>query len=152
MMEGCLRLQDFPEQYMVCAYSDQSGDMEVACKIGDLYDYCDEAGYKSVYNVGFIQYGENVTRGIYDEYHSIYMLFDSAPVKVEYTTRPGGRYLCGYHRGHWEKSPETYEKLFAYAAGSGLKLDNIFYEDYVLDALTVNSIEEYVTRIAVKVL
>ena len=152
MEEGCLRFQEFPEQYMVCAYSDEKGDMEVACKMVDLYDYCDQAGYKSVYNVGFIQYEENLKRGVYDEYHSIYMLFDSAPVKLEYTTRPGGRYLCAYHRGHWETSSETYQKLFTFAEAGRLKLDAIFYEDYILDALTVNSMDEYVTRIAVKVL
>lgn len=152
-MQNCgIGITDFPEQYMVCAYSAQSEDMEVARKIGDLYDYCDQAGYKTVYNVGYIQYEENLKRGIYDEYHTMYILFDAAPVKLEYKTRPGGCYLCAYHLGHWDKIKDTYSKLFKYAADRQLKLDTEFYEDYILDALTVNSVEDYITRIAVRII
>lgn len=150
--EGCLRLQEFPEQYMVCIHSDMTEDMEVARRIGDLYDYCDMAGYKSVYNVGYIQQEDCLKKGVFSEYHTMYMLFDDPPVRLKYIVRPAGTYLCGYHTGHWEKIGDTYRKLFEFAHRRCLKPDAYFYEDYILDALTVKSLEEYVTRIAVKVM
>lgn len=140
-----------PEQYLISTYSPFTGDVEVAEKILGLYDYCEKNGCKSPYNVGYIQYQDTLRRGIYEEYHTIYLLFDNPPKKVSYQIKPKGAYLCVYHKGHWKQIKESYQKLFSYAEANGFSLDQEFYEDYMLDELTVKGPEHYVTRIAVRI-
>ena len=43
-------------------------------------------------------------------------------------------------------------KLFRYATEQRLLLDDRFYEEYMVDALTSQEMEQYITRIAVKIL
>lgn len=147
---GTVEVVSLPTQYMVCGYSRLSGNMDMALGIGKLYGKCEKYGYKSAYNVGFLQREEYVRNRIYDNYHEFYMLFDTRPEKLESRARPGGDYLCAYHKGCWEQIGETYEKLFAAADGEGLLLGQEFYEEYMLDELTVDGPEDYITRIAVK--
>jgi effector-binding domain-containing protein len=46
----------------------------------------------------------------------------------------------------------AYRKLFWYATEQRLLLDDRFYEEYMVDALTSKKMEQYITRIAVKIL
>lgn len=145
-----IELVECPEQYLITSYSACSEDIALVEKIGDLYDYCEAHGCKSTYNVGYIQTYENLLQENYEEYHEIYLLFDSPPKKMEYTVKPGGNYLCAYHKGHWSAIGSTYQKLLAWARERQYVLEKRFYEEYLLDALMVEGIDNYVTRIAVR--
>lgn len=139
----------FPEQYLICAYSMFTGGVEVAQRILELYDYCEKNGCRSAYNVGYIQHRRYLKKGIYDNYHTMYMLFDHAPAGVSYVVKPAGNYACVYHKGHWSTIGESYERLFAYLRERELSPGEEFYEDYMLDELTVQGQEHFVTRISV---
>ncbi|QNM05357.1 MerR family transcriptional regulator [Qiania dongpingensis] len=145
-----LEILEFPEQYYVSTYTAVTEDTAVAQKIAALYDHCEKHGFKSPYNVGYIQKYSSLSRGVYQDYHIFYLLFDTPPKKLAYTVKPAGRYLCAYHKGHWNRIDETYQKLLQYVSSNSEALSEDFFEDYLLDELAVSGAENYLTRISVR--
>lgn len=138
-----------PEQYYIPAVSPSGDSRELAIRINELHTYCDSLQIKSPYNIGYLQEERNIVQGIYDDYHTFYMLFDTPPKNASYQIRPAGVYLSIYYRGHWQSIGEAYRSLLAYAADHGLSTDGPFYEDTLLDELTTASARQFLTRISV---
>ena len=74
-------------------------------------------------------------------------MFDIRPGKVECCLRPAGEYLTACHRGDWHKVGDTYERMIAYADAHDLCLGEYFYEDTMIDSLTAEQEEAFVTKI-----
>lgn len=138
-------------QYYILTHTSSSNDKELAKKIGELVTLGEKLGIKSPYGIGFLQYGTKIQQGIYNDYRHIYLLLDTPPKGVSYETKSGGKYLYGYHQGSWKQIGETYRRMLAYAREHKLKLDDLFFEDYLLDELTVNGPDNYVIQITVPV-
>ena len=65
-------------------------------------------------------------------------------------TIPGGAYLQTFCIGDWDKIPSVYEKLLHYAKTHGLQLCGYAYEEG-LNEISLNRMEDYITRIVVAV-
>lgn len=140
-----------PERYLIEARVEENDDRVWAKEIGKLWDYCMEHSIKSPYPIGYRQEKEDIERGIFDNYHVFYQMLDAKQKKVEYTVRPAGSYLCAYHTGSWKNIGETYSRMLYYAQQHKLVLDKYFYEDGVLDSLTVQEEKDYVCKISCKI-
>ena len=145
-------IHTLPLQYLVTNHSESADNLAVNQKIGELYAYCGQYGNRSSYNVGFVQKRETLETGNFLDYRDFYLIFDRVPAKVRYTVRPEGEYLCYYYKGPWQGIEAAYRKLFRYATEQKFLLDDRFYEEYMVDALTSQEMEQYITRIAVKIL
>lgn len=144
-----IELSKMEPQYYILTHTSSSNDKELAKKIGELVNLGEKLGIKSPYGIGFLQYGTKIHQDIYNDYRHIYLLLDTPPKGVSYTLKPGGRYLYGYHQGSWKQIGETYQRMLAYAREHALELDDLFFEDYLLDELTVNGPDNYVIQITV---
>ena len=144
-------LQQEPERYLICREANVMDDRIWAKEVGILYDYCMEQGVKSPYSIGYRQESSNIQNGIYDSYSVFYEMFDRKPVKANYVVREAGNYIVSYHRGSWKEFGETYEKILTFAKEQGLHLGKYCYEDSVLDSLTQEREEDYITKISCKV-
>lgn len=140
-----------PEKYLIQSEVQTADERTWAEAIGKLFDYCDENGIKSPYPIGYRQNTEDIREGVLDNYRVFYELLDEKPGKVKYCAKPGGKYLVAYHKGKWQELGEIYKEIFEFAEERGLKLGEYFYEDCLLDSLTLASEEEYVVRITCKV-
>lgn len=147
-----IKLRDFPAQYYIFSETSSSDDKAVAMKIGELVAYCENRGIKSPYSIGYLQHWENIRQKIYNDYRHIYMLFDDPPKQIHYHEKPAGTYLCAWHQGHWNSIGQSYERLLAYAKTHSLVLHEEYYEDAILDELTISGYENHVTLISVRVL
>lgn len=146
-----IELLETPTQYYILTHTSSSNDKELAKKIGELVTLGEKLGIKSPYGIGFLQYGTKIQQGIFNDYRHIYLLLDTPPKGVSYETKSGGKYLYGYHQGSWKQIGETYRRMIAYAREHELELDDLFFEDYLLDELTVNGPDNYVIQITVPV-
>ena len=63
---------------------------------------------------------------------------------------PEGTYLQTFCIGDWEQIPTVYEALMAYARAHHLELDGYAYEEG-LNEISLRSMEDYITRIIVRV-
>ena len=65
-------------------------------------------------------------------------------------TTPGGKYLRAFHKGSWDKIPERYEEIFAYAQTHNLVLYGYSYEMGIKETV-VDNIEDYIVQIEIPV-
>lgn len=100
----------------------------------------------SPYGIGGIQHLDTPRR-INEHYSHYYILLDKPVKGIPLQVRPEGDYLCTFHLGSYDTLPQTYEKILQYAREKNLSLSNTFYEDILIDKLTVKTEEEYVLRI-----
>lgn len=142
---------EVPEQYYIEASCESEDGKEFAVRINELVNHCADLGIKSPYSLGYIQYQENISHRIYNDYHTFYMLFDTPPKKVPYQIKPGGTYLYAYYRGHWAEIGTAYERLAEYARENHLELEDHYYEDNLLDELTAEGYDHYLMRIAARI-
>lgn len=137
-----------PEYYLIQSSVAESMDDQVwAAAIGTFWDYCSEHGIKSPYAIGYRQEKTDIQNGIFDNYHIFYQMLDQKPTHISFALKPSGNYLTAYHRGTWKTLGDTYRAMLAYASQNNLKLGSYFYEDAILDNLTVQNEEDFVIRI-----
>lgn len=144
-------IHTLPLQYLVTNHSESADNLAVNQKIGELYAYCGQYGNRSSYNVGFVQKRETLETGNFLDYRDFYLIFDRVPAKVRYTVRPEESIFAIIIK-NVAGIEAAYRKLFRYATEQKFLLDDRFYEEYMVDALTSQEMEQYITRIAVKIL
>lgn len=144
-------IQKEPEMYLIQSEVQMTDERTWAEAIGKLFDYCEKNKIKSPYPIGYRQNAEDIQKGIFQNYHVFYEMLDEKPTNGEYCVKPGGDYLVVYHRGTWQEVEDIYKQILTYAEEHGLKLGKYFYEDCLLDGLTLASEEDYVVRITCKI-
>lgn len=110
---------------------------------------------KAVWNMEQIRMGigdfislEKVKAGRFSEYDGLYTPAVDKKSKGKSMVKPAGRYLCGYQRGKWERLPEVYEKMLAYAKTHGLELTGYIYE-MGLNEFVIQKPEDYMTQVMI---
>lgn len=146
-----ITIRQEPQRYLVERSVKENDDRAWVKAIGKLWDYCMEHGIKSAYPIGYRQEKEDIEQGVFDNYHVFYQMLDTKPKKIECSIREAGNYLCAYHKGSWKNVGETYSRMLQYAKEHELILGGYFYEDGVLDSLTVQEEKDYVCRISCQV-
>ena len=86
----------------------------------------------------------------FEKYDGIYT-YEAEGISCGNTViKPGGKYLCGYQKGTWDKAPIMYEKLLKYAEDNDITLTGFVYE-IGLNEFAISEPEEYVTKFMVKI-
>lgn len=140
-----------PERYLIQSQVNFTDDRLGAQAIGNLLDYCNKYEIKSPYSIGYRQNRIDIEQSVYDNYRVFYEMVDRKPKKIKYATKPAGEYLVAYHKGRWQEIGDTYKKVMEYAAEKGIKLGEYFYEDSMLDVLTMDREEDYIIKITCQV-
>lgn len=93
---------------------------------------------------------ENVLNGESDIYDYLYSKVDEpnhANRKIE-----KGTYLVAYHDDGYLSIEQTYNRVVKYARDNELVLQGFFYEDILLDELSVKGVENYLIKLSVQIL
>lgn len=64
--------------------------------------------------------------------------------------KPKGKYLCGFHKGTWDKLPSMYQKMLSFAESNHLKLTGYAYE-IGMNEFVISKQEDYITKIMIKI-
>ncbi|MCU0079220.1 MerR family transcriptional regulator [Extibacter muris] len=142
-----IRVRHEEKRYMVLSGIESSDEMGWSIEIGKFLDYCEEHGIRSPYGISCRQNLADIMEGTYDSYRTLYQLLSAKPKKVAYEVRPEGDYVTAYHKGRWQDIGMAYRRLVRYAQDNRIELSEHFYEDYLLDGLTVQREEDYLTKI-----
>lgn len=65
--------------------------------------------------------------------------------------KPAGKYAVIYHRNGYSTASESYRTLFEFVKKSGFVMGDYFYEDDILDELSMKGYENYMIKISVKI-
>ncbi|WP_117170063.1 MerR family transcriptional regulator [Paraliobacillus sediminis] len=63
-----------------------------------------------------------------------------------------GTFLVAYHAQGYADIDQTYSKILDYAKTNALDIQGFFYEDVLLDELSVKGFEKYLTKISVQII
>ena len=147
-----VKLESRSKKYYLQTRSEASDDKSLSKRIGELINKYHEIGTKTSYRISYVQYEEDIEKGIFDNYHEVVLMMDHRPKGVKCQIKEAGDYLIAYHKGHWKFIGEAYKRLRDYAKQHQFKLEPCYYETGIVDELVTSGYDNYVTEIQVKII
>ena len=65
--------------------------------------------------------------------------------------KPKGLYVVGYMKGYYDTTVFLYEKLMKFINENNLSIDGYSYEQGLIDEISVQNQNDYVTKISIKI-
>ena len=84
-------------------------------------------------------------------YDYLYSRVDNKKTASNYIKKEG-HYLIGYHTTGYSRIKDTYERLLCYATKHGMEITGYYYEDILLDELTVEGYERYLIKVSIRII
>lgn len=141
-----------PMRYYLISTFDEPTDTVFAEKTTELIELYETMSGSIRYEIGYLQFGADIRRKIYDNYKNVVLVTAQKPKGTGYRCLPEGEYLSIYYKGNWEVIGSAYEKLLSYAGQHGILLAEEFLEVYAVDQLTAERAEDYVMEVTVQIL
>lgn len=111
-----------------------------------------EQYYATQSAVGAICLGSDLNRGEYDRYVKVYSRISKRIAALKPVKRPAGNYVEVFYRGYLGSMEKPFRLIRDFAGREGLQLGELWYEDFMLDELTVKGYENYVVKVGVEAL
>ena len=127
-----------------------TGEKSVAVSVAKHYQVLDEYNIYSPHSVSCMVDVERIISGDTDNYDCFFTRV-SRKSGCHNFTRSKGTYLTAYHTSGYSNILDTYNRMLAFARNKGLALQEFFYEDVLLDELSVKGYEKYLIKLSVQV-
>ncbi|WP_138754287.1 MerR family transcriptional regulator [Paenibacillus sinopodophylli] len=137
------------EQYLVLTEADPYTNDE------SFYDsmlkhekYLNSHNMDTSHTIGWMR---DTTKVLANEAFSYDYLYTRVSKPSHYSNymRDKGTYLVAYHTNGYSSVSETYDRMLKFVHEEGLKLHGYFYEDVLLDDLSVRGYDEYTIQLSV---
>lgn len=149
---GVITLEREAEQWLVCTPAlPMTSDWNISAPLAQHMRFLEEHGIVSPYSVGSMGTQEGARAGDPAGYTHYYTRVERKPRGVEVYIRPAGTYLTCCHADGYNDLPAAYRRLLDHAAAHGLRPHGPFFEDVLLDELSVEGYDNYVLRLSVRV-
>lgn len=142
-----ISVECFEQKYMFTTSVHSMQEKEIAKTIQHLLLCGKEYHLQSPYGVGGIRDLSSLDLST-EKYTHFYLLLDHPVKEPTLEARSAGQYLRAFHCGSYNTLNNTYEKMLQYAFKNNLQLTGLFYEDVLIDTLTVKSEEDYILQIS----
>ncbi len=113
---------------------------------------CKNQGLFTPSSIGHIIHIHDVKAKNYLKYSYFFTKINHKKDEKKIHLKRAGRYLNIFHKNGFFSTSKAYENLLEYAQKNNLALDSYFYEDIILDELSVNSYEDYTLKICIRIL
>lgn len=138
------------QEYLFASEVNMTGERKLAEEIAHHVRVCEQY-HISMNAVGAACQGSDLAEGKYDCYRSVYTKLDKRIPALKFCVKPAGTYAELYYRGYEGSMEKAYPILRDYAKVQGITLEESWYEDLLLDELTVRDDSEYIVKVAVRV-
>lgn len=126
-----------------------TGQRSVAVTFANHMKRCDEYNIAFHFSVGQMINLKNICKGNCDSYSFFYTKISSPLPDANIYLKEEGNYLTAYHTTGYNSIEETYLKMLRFANENKLRLDDYFFEDVILDELSVTGYENFVIKISI---
>lgn len=147
-----IEITTYPDCYYLYRETDPNFSQSFSKNINELISLLQKTNPYLDYDIAYFQYSKNVEHGIYDAYDNVALLMTQKPTIKNCQILPAGKYLTAYHVGHWNTIGETYERIHSHKEKHHIQTEDLYVEYYVVDSFTVEHIENFVTKIEVKII
>lgn len=100
--------------------------------------------------VGTICLGQDLDQGKYNRYVCVYSRITRPVAGLKTLRKRAGQYVEVCYRGYEDSMEKPYHLIREYADRQGLRLGREWYEDFLLDELTVKGYGDYIVKVAVE--
>ena len=138
------------QEYLFSSEVNLTGERKLAEEIAHHVRVCEQY-HISMNAVGADCLGKDLEAGKYDRYRSVYTRLDKRIPALKPYVKPAGTYVELYYRGYDGDMGKAYPVIRAFAEEQRISLDEMWYEDLLLDELTVRDTADYVVKVAVRV-
>lgn len=153
--ENEIKIQHVDKEYLIVTdivtKLKENKDKAVAISIANHIKFCEKHKIQSPYAIAEMISQESVRNHDYTNYACLYSKLKNKPKNVEVYTKEEGMYLTIYHKGGYYTVENSYSKLINYIDENKLTVKGYFYEDVLLDELSVVGYENYLLKISIMV-
>lgn len=152
-----ISLQYFPPQVLILSRPiEEVPESSVTEAVMEHIRYCDQHWLDAGYALGAMVHTKQLRMHKFSNrsYFFTQTFYDERTQKVPPELRfekPGGQYAVVYFSGHYDNTEEAYGRLMDFLAGRNLDIEGYAYEESILEDLCAKSVEDYITRISVKI-
>lgn len=144
------KLTEREQEYLFLSDVNMTGERKLAEEIAHHVRVCEQY-YISMNAVGAVCYEKDLKAGRFDCYRSVYTRLDKRIPALKPLIKPAGTYVELYYRGYEGDMRKAYPVICDFAEERGIQLEEMWYEDILLDELTVRDYGDYVVKVAVRV-
>lgn len=145
-------LKTIPKAYLIrTSTKNMEDERNIAVYLAEHINYCKENNIFSPYVTGEMLSYDNVKNREYSYYDYYYTQLDNNEHKNYNYIKEEGLYIIAYHKGGFYTVEETYDKVLRFIADNNLTVESYFYEDVLLDELSMKGYENYVLKISIRV-
>ncbi|MBK3493666.1 MerR family transcriptional regulator [Viridibacillus sp. YIM B01967] len=119
--------------------------------VSNFINYSDNYELYTGHPIGGMLHRDKMMERDFENYSFLYTKMKNSWQGENLWKKPKGLYIVGYHIGDEMNIFETYDRMIAYSKEQHLQLNGYSYEEYILDAVSVNDLENYVTKIMIEV-
>lgn len=145
-----------PDEYLVeTSYQGLGNEKAVAEAVSEHFNYCRSLGIQGAYAIGGMILRDSVTPEGY-KYSKFYTVVDPAVLKESgfqgASLDRGARYIGIYDDHGYDNINKLCLKISEYADRCGLAIGDHFYEDVILDDLSVSGYYNYMVKVSIKII
>lgn len=147
-----ITLEFLKESHLVKTIAPQiSTHKNIAISLADHIKYCDKNDIYSPYSIGGMLTLKDLQNELYSNYKYFYTQLENNTKLSSNFIKEEGLYLIAYHKGGFYTIDTAYKNIIEFINKNKLNVESYFYEDVLLDDLSVNGYENYMLKISVKV-
>ena len=150
---GVVTYRELPEEYLVTTeYDGEESDLTLAAALKKHYNYCHALGMYILPTAGSILPTDEIpVTEFYYQYKYLYTKVKNPEIYPDIMVKPAGTYAVIYHPDGYNTAHKSYRLLMDDIAAKGFTADKYFYEDNILDELSMFGYENYMLKISVRV-
>ncbi|MDW4510266.1 MerR family transcriptional regulator [Priestia megaterium] len=137
------------ENFMISENILEEAEQKYTTVIPELIHYIQLHKLDRGYPIGALLAREQIQKKEFYNYKHLYVKIPEGIEKVHYHTRPRGLYAVGYQKG--AETEHAYNRMIQFVEEKGLKIGEYAYEEYVIDEVSADGIENSITRIQLQI-
>lgn len=139
------------ERFIISDYINETEDEYDIKTYTEHLKYCFKNQLDSGYPVGVMINAKKLSNN--DFYHPDYYFtkVEKNYSKENIFIKPKGKYVVGYIKGYYDTTAFLYERLMKFINENNLSIDGYSYEQGLIDEISVQDQNDYVTKISIKI-
>lgn len=157
---GKVLIENLPVEYVIATdYKGAGDEKDIAAAVIKHLMFCHSQDIYSAHSIGCMI--PSTTVPIDDDYmyshfytrlsNEDYDYYVTLPTKSIISSKPAGMYASIYHMGGYDKVYLDYIKLAEFVKAHDYAMGPYFYEDAILDELSMNGYDNYLLKLSVKI-
>ena len=144
-------IKKLDKEYLIVSDLCNSSQETFMIDIINFLNYCNLNNMDHGYPIGVMISQESIKNKEYTKISKLFLKNECKLKDYDMYIKKEGLYACIIHKGSYEKTYESYEKLLKYIGIRGYEIEGGSYENTLLDFFAVKSEDEYLTEIYIPI-